>query len=878
MARQRLRLERLERRDVPSFAAAPAYLAGASPVAIAGADVNDDGFHDIVTANHTTPGMVSVLLNQGGGSFDLPKSFPSGGSNPSSLVIADFNNNGKLDIAVTNQSSGAVSILRGSGTGVFRRPQSYAAGPSPTAINVSDFNADGAPDIVVANSSTTTLSVLINNGDGTFGAPTSLNLGTIALAVTTGDFDNDGNNDFIASGHDVTCPNRCEPINSRVTLFLGHGDGTFSSGWTFNALSSPGDLIVADFDFDNKLDLVSIDTHADDKYPGKNVNVFFGNGDGTFQNPLYYVVGSTPARVDVGDTDDDGLLDIVVLKPPGPIQNVVILRGTIDGLFHPPQWHDGGVKPAGLSVVDYTGDGVVDIGVVNTVGGAGTVTVMINNGSGGFPPSPPRYGNKATYLAVADFTGDGQLDFAGTGISYTGISVYAGIGGGGFQYVADFTGGEKEEHVHADDFDSDGLPDLAISVDPQGYGYVSVALASGDNDVFQINKGYNAIDDAQSVAVADLNSDGMPDVVVASKYTALAVLYGTGGGAIGSPVLLATGATTWTVKVDDLNHDGVPDLVTPSKVLFGTGNGSFLTPVSHGGQGCFVTIGDFNQDNALDLATAACEPYATQPGDLWTVLGNGDGTFKPSVKIAGNSHPHGIKLGDFNNDGIADLVDWGTEYVGQPQNRVNIRLGNGDGAFQPPIILNQPYAYYLDVGDLNNDGNDDLVISAGYNVRVLFGNGDGTFLPVMTLDTDISTDDVTIADLNLDGHLDIAAVGSKFSNYLVGDLSVLFGNGDFTFQSPLTYVDIPDASQVIAADLDGDGDPELLVSNRDSYPRALYVFRNESNGLFAAVRTENVPVDPGALASGDFNGDGARAPCRGPNFGKCRNCERHARK
>ncbi len=167
MARRRLRLEQLERRDVPSFAALPAYLAGASPVAIAGADVNEDGLHDIVTANHTTPGMVSVLLNQGGGSFDPPKSFPSGGSNPSSLAIADFNNNGKLDIAVANQSTGIVSILRGSGTGVFRRPQSYAAGPSPTAIDVNDFNADGSLDIVVVNSSTTTISVLINNGDGT---------------------------------------------------------------------------------------------------------------------------------------------------------------------------------------------------------------------------------------------------------------------------------------------------------------------------------------------------------------------------------------------------------------------------------------------------------------------------------------------------------------------------------------------------------------------------------------------------------------------------------------------------------------------------------------------------------------------------------------
>ncbi len=858
-----LTLEFLERRDVPSFAALPAYLAGASPVAIAGADVNEDGLHDIVTANRTTPGMVSVLLNQGGGSFDLPKSFPSGGSNPSSLAIADFNNNGRLDIAVTNQSSGTVSILRGSGTGVFRRPQSYPAGPSPTAIDVSDFNADGAPDIVVVNSSTTTISVLINNGDGTFAAPVSHNLGTKALAVTTGDFNNDGNNDFIASGHNLTCPNWCEPINSRVTLFLGHGDGTFSNGWTFTALSSPGAITVADFDFDNKLDLVSIDTHADDKYPGKNVNVFFGNGDGTFHNPLFYVIGSTPSRVDIGDTDDDGLLDIVVLKPPGPIQNVVILRGTIDGLFHPPQWHDGGVKPADISIADYTADGATDIGIVNSVGGIGSVTLMVANGAGGFPTSLPKYGPATDYITVADFTGEGHLDFARTSSTTNGVGVYSGSATGSFESTGTFSADGKERHLLAEDFDADGITDLAVATDPPIFGNISVAIGTQDAQLFQQAKTFPAPSYAQNLVAADLNGDGNLDMVQGtgtssgSGQKTLYLYFGMGNGALANPVSLHTGAEAWSAAVGDFNDDGIPDLVTGSKLMRGNGDGTFRAPVNHGAKGCYIDVGDFNDDGAQDLATAECEPWPyNQTGAVWIVLGNGNGTFKPATKITGNSHPKGIIVSDINNDGRADLVDWGTFYPIAP---VNVRLGNGDGTFLPPLVLDNfgDYLADVDVGDLNGDGNVDLVACTYENyVKVLFGNGDGSFQGFINVPLAMWAFHSTIGDLDNDGDLDIAVARPNGGNPVpADDLAILFNNGDGTFLSGGNYANIADPNHIISADLDGDGRLDLIVSEDDYSQAQMHVFLNTPNATFVGVRANEVNADPGALAAGDFNGD-----------------------
>ncbi len=633
------------------------------------------------------------------------------------------------------------------------------------------------------------------------------------------------------------------------------------SDWTFTGLSSPGDVIVADFDFDNKLDFVAIDKLVDNKFPGTNVNVFFGNGDGTFHNPLYYVVGTTPGSVEVADTNDDALLDIVVLKTPGPFQSVGILRGTIDGLFEPVQWHDSGINAAGLSVVDYTGDGVADIGIVNTVGGIGTVTVMLNNGSGGFPPSPTRYGGATQYIAVADFTGDGQLDFAGTG-NTNGVRLHGGVGDGTFQSLGSFSADGGERNSLADDFNNDGIIDLAVSTDPDYVGNVSVAVGTQDAELFQKVRTFTSIDEAQSLAVADLNGDGNPDVVQGSGYGSgfwertLYIHFGIGGGDFAEPVALDTGAEAWTVTVGDLNSDGIPDLVTGSKVLFGNGDGSFLAPINHGGKGCYVSLGDFDNDGNEDLGTGGCD----QPGDVWMVLGNGNGTFKVMLKITAGYDPHGMLVHDIDADGFSDLIDWGDSH---PVDPINIRLSNGDGTFQAPIILNYGTPYDVKAGDLNGDGSADLVVCAttfsGDPLKIFFGNGDGTFQAPANIQTELDPRNSTIGDFDNDGDLDIA-IARWDENFPrgAGDVSILRNNGDGTFQAPQLYVSLPEPTEIISADLDGDNDLELLVSDRASFQPKMYVFMNSSDGLFAAVRANDFEAKTGALASGDFNNDGWR--------------------
>ncbi len=176
--RKWLILETLERRDLPAFVTPPVYPAGTNPTDMVAHDFNGDGLQDIAITNQTTPGKVSVLLNTGGGVFGAATSFPTGGSSPSSIAAGDVNGDGRTDLVVTNLDSGTVAILRGSGTGLFRRPVAFAVGPTPIALSMADWDGDGILDLAVANNVSGLVSIFDGVGNGTFQSSASYDIGT----------------------------------------------------------------------------------------------------------------------------------------------------------------------------------------------------------------------------------------------------------------------------------------------------------------------------------------------------------------------------------------------------------------------------------------------------------------------------------------------------------------------------------------------------------------------------------------------------------------------------------------------------------------------------------------------------------------------------
>src|SRR2546425_4616541 len=228
-----------------------------------------------------------------------------------------------------------------------------------------------------------------------------------------------------------------------------------------------------------------------------------------------------------------------------------------------------------------------------------------------------------------------------------------------------------------------------------------------------------------------------------------------------------------------------------------------------------VAVGDFNRDGRPDLAVA--NYAASLPGTVSVLLGNGDGTFQPAL-IFGTSgaNPEYVAVGDFNGDGVPDLA---VAHSGSTPGTVSVLLGNGDGTFQPARLFAAGQgSLSVAVGDVNGDGRPDLAVANYYSndVSVLLGNGDGTFQAAQSFTT-AGPNPVTVAmgDVNGDGRLDLAVTNSAntSSGAVPGNVSVLLGNGDGTFQ-PARTIDVGTTPAFVAVgDFSGEGRQALAVPN-----------------------------------------------------------------
>ncbi|MGL1885508.1 MAG: FG-GAP-like repeat-containing protein [Reichenbachiella sp.] len=767
-----------------NFSTKKDYATGTDPKKVSIADFNGDGKVDIAVANNGSS-VISVFENQsqpGLITYSSQKEFETNGI-AWSLSAGDLDQDGRPDLAISNYSSGTISILKNESeineTIDFAAKSNYSTGGFPTSMEIADLDGDGWPDLIVANVSSK-FSVFKNISDGTedisFGIKQDYLTVSESYFVSIGDLNTDGAPDLVIVDED----------EHKVSIFrnaLGPSEETDFSTYEFESEVNQGAVNLDNHTIEIEVptgtdisDLVASFILSDGSIAtvGSLIQVSSTTSN-NFTNPITYTVtaedGTTTQDWVVTVTKTEAIPSITFITPTsGPIGTEVIITGT-----------NFDTTPA---------NNIVYFGATRATVSVATATELTVSVPAG-----------ATYQPITVLV-DGLT-------AYSSLPFVVTFKGGGsfdessFESKIDFETGVGPESVDLGDFDNDGKIDLAVTASQSSIISAFVNTSSMVNEIgFRSKLDYFIMSNPVSVSTGDLDGDGKLDMVVANSFSN-------------------------TISVFKNTSAGIGSVSFSEQAVLETGTNPRA-----------VSIGDLDCDGRLDVAVVN---HDSKTVSLFLNTSTESITFESRVDYPTGTNPFSISIGDLDGDKKVDLVIANLE-----ENSISIyrntsaqhgvinfstRENHSTGAGPSSVCL----------GDLDGDEITDIVVSNLLSNTVSIFNNTTSTPGTITLSEriDYSTGakprEVSLGDLNGNNKIDIAVVNFNSNTVSVFENSTVI-KGSVTFNAKIDYATETQPGSISIGDLDNDNKPDLIVTNADS--KSVSILRNAIESKSSLTETE----------------------------------------
>jgi hypothetical protein len=711
---------------------------GFGPASFAAGDLDGDNDFDLLVGDSYFGSTgISVLRSNGDKTFQPPVFYPlAQGQTVGEVALSDFDLDGDLDAFATIRGDFdqllKIKVWRNAGNGIFSPPVEFATGQGPVGITVADFTGDGKPDVATANFGGSSISILKHNGmsgaSAGFLAPVTIGNGNQAEKIVTADLNGDNAPDIVAG-----C--RSGGVSASLIVFLNTGTGDFAPGVSYDAAPG-GDLgstavALADLDNDGDVDLIGGGSYTTGSVNNGAATIRRNTGSGAFGAAdviLFSNFVSYPKALATGHINSDGFADIVAAVPSGRAnEGFVAINSNGLGSFSAPIYYEASQQTFDVRVLDVDADG--DRDVLTLANSSAAVTVHENPGNGAFRVlTRNEVASLSDAIDSADIDHDGDVDIVVNGevdiaSNDAIVKILKNNGDGTFAPAIDYSPPRNFADMKLRDINGDGFVDLLFAPDgnyPSYHFGTALNLGNGSfaptvvRQVFACGEG--------TIDAADLDNDGDRDIVLTEEESCI-------GSAPNRVFIMRNDGGQSFVQMPDVNVAGLPS---------------------------GLALADVTGDGKIDVISALSTGMGVYPG-------NGDLTF--GAAITSTTRPYRFKMADFDRDGKLDVGmimqqdSFGTDTIATAR-------GNGNGTFQAirtqtgsSVLENLRISGDLETGDVNVDGIPDIVTFnyASNDVSVFLGNPDGTLRPHQRYGIGNAPLQGTLADLDGNGSLDVAA-------------------------------------------------------------------------------------------------------------------------